>query len=86
MTLLRHVPPVPPGFADSFVTGGWRQVERLYGARTDLLLKWIEMSGGPSLHEQRRQHMRDHGVGPFNGPGGNAGRRRPLSGQLCPVR
>lgn len=78
MALLRHVPPVPPGFADSFVLGGWRQVERLYGARTDLLLKWIELSGGERLLAERRQHMRDNGVGPFGGPGGNGGRRRPL--------
>lgn len=75
--ILRHVPPVPPGFADRFLADGWRGVERVYGARTDLLIKWIEMSGGDTLHEQRRQHMRDNGVGPFGGPGGNGrGRRR----------
>lgn len=68
--LLRHVPAVPEGFAVRFVAGGWREVERIYGARTDLLLKWIEMSGGNDLYEQRRQHMRDHGVRPF-GRGGN---------------
>lgn len=56
--LLRHVPPVPEGFARRFVSGGWREVERIYGARTDLLIKWIEMSGGDELHALRRAHMR----------------------------
>lgn len=70
---LRHIPPVPPYFAEDFVAGGWRQVERLYGARTDLLLKWIEMSGGEGLYERRRQHMRDRGIRPFGRRGGNRG-------------
>lgn len=73
--VLRQVPPVPPGFTDRFLADGWRGVERVYGARTDLLLKWIEMSGGEALHERRRQHMRDHGVKPFGRPGGNGSRR-----------
>lgn len=66
---LRHVPAVPPGFADRFIAGGWRDVERLYGARTDLLLKWIEMSGGEDLYRRRRDHMREHGTRAF-GRGG----------------
>jgi hypothetical protein len=54
----RIIPPVPIGFADRFTREGWRGVERIYGARTDLLLKWIEMSGGEALYERRRQQMR----------------------------
>lgn len=47
-------PPPPVEFAEEFIRGGWRRVERLYGARTDLLLKWIEMSGGEALYARRR--------------------------------
>jgi hypothetical protein len=74
--LLRHVPTVPEGFAARFIAGGWREVERIYGARTDLLLKWIEMSGGEDLYARRRQHMREHGVKPFGRAGRNAGKSR----------
>jgi hypothetical protein len=63
MALLRTIPTCPPEFAAEFVTGGWRRVERLYNARTDLLLKWIAMSGGEELHRRRREHMRTNGVG-----------------------
>lgn len=83
--VLRHVPPVPPGFVDRFLADGWRGVERLYGARTDLLLKWIEMSGGEALYERRRQHMRQHGIRPF-GRGGNSSARQSVKGPLCPAR
>jgi hypothetical protein len=69
--LLRHVPPVPPEFPARFVEGGWREVERIYGARTDLLLKWIAMSGGDDLHKLRRDHMKAAGVGVFGRAGGN---------------
>jgi hypothetical protein len=51
------LPPPPPEFAENFIKGGWRLVERLYGARTDLLLKWIELSGGEDLHARRRAAM-----------------------------
>lgn len=54
----RLIPPVPPEFAREFVAGGWRRVERLYNARTDLLLKWIDMSGGEQLYAERRARMR----------------------------
>ena len=75
-SLARHIPPVPPYFADDFVRGGWREVERLYGARTDLLLKWIELSGGEKLYQRRREHMRTNGVGPTGRAGGNCQKQR----------
>lgn len=50
----RIIPACPPEFADEFVRGGWRRVERLYNARTDLLLKWIEQSGGRALLARRQ--------------------------------
>jgi hypothetical protein len=68
--LVRAVPACPPEFAEEFILGGWRRVERIYGARTDLLVKWIEMCGGEALESQRRAHMRDRGAG------GNAGARQ----------
>jgi hypothetical protein len=48
------IPPVPPEFENEFVAGGWRRVERLYGARTDRLMAWIERSGGETLFARRR--------------------------------
>jgi hypothetical protein len=57
----RPIPACPPAFAETFVRGGWREVERQYGARTDLLLKWIEMSGGEDLYARRREHLRQVG-------------------------
>lgn len=58
MALLRTIPACPPEFAAEFIAGGWRRVERIYNARTDLLLKWIEMSGGDDLYRRRREHLR----------------------------
>lgn len=58
----KGVPPVPPNFARNFVEGGWRKIERLYGARDDRLLKWIELSGGRELYRGRRDHMRGTAV------------------------
>lgn len=62
MRYANQAPPPPPGFADRFISDGWRGVERIYGARTSLLLKWIEMCGGPELHARRRQHMDETGL------------------------
>jgi hypothetical protein len=54
------VPAVPPHFVRHFVVGGWREVERVYGCRTQLMMTWNEMSGGlAALQDQRRQHLRD---------------------------
>ena len=39
------IPPAPPGYRANWDKGGWRLVERLYGARTDLHLKWQAMTG-----------------------------------------
>lgn len=75
MSALRHIPAVPEGFAARFIAGGWREVERIYGARTALLLKWIEMSGGEDLHRRRREHLRQYGMKPSIAcPGGRGPR------------
>jgi hypothetical protein len=56
----RAVPRLPPNFARNFVEGGWRQLERVYGCRDDVLLKWFEMAGGlVSLQQRRRDWLRE---------------------------
>lgn len=56
----KAVVPVPPHFVRHFIHGGWREVERVYGCRTDLMMTWIELSGGLGvLQQQRREHVRD---------------------------
>lgn len=60
----KGIPPVPPNFVANFISGGWRKIERMYGARDDRLLKWIELSGGLSLYAARRSYMR--GLVPFD--------------------
>jgi hypothetical protein len=51
------IPPVPPHFVDNFLSGGWRKIERMYGARDDRLLKWIELSGGCDLYRARKAYL-----------------------------
>lgn len=51
----KAVPPVPPHFVEHFVAGGWREVERVYGCRTALMMTWIELCGGLAKLQQRRR-------------------------------
>jgi hypothetical protein len=37
--------PVPPEFREAFIRKGWRYVEHLYGARTDVIRKWLFIVG-----------------------------------------
>lgn len=54
------IPEVPPNFARNYIEGGWRMVERIYGCRHDVILKWFEQCGGlETLQVQRRQYLRD---------------------------
>lgn len=54
----RLVPPVPDGFVQHFMEGGWRRIERIYGARNDLVRKWIVMAGGErELKAKRRAYI-----------------------------
>lgn len=50
--------PPPPEFDEMFVKGGWRHVEHLTGARTDLLLKWLAQRGADRLRDLRRRYLR----------------------------
>mgnify|MGYP000974009516 CR=1 FL=1 len=52
-----QVPLVPWGFEDEFVRAGWRGVERAYGASTELLLRWIELSGREQLYRRRAEYI-----------------------------
>jgi hypothetical protein len=47
------IPPVPTNFARNFIEGGWRKVERMYGQRDDLLIKWKSLAGGQALDDAR---------------------------------
>lgn len=54
----KRVPPVPPEFVQQFCEGGWRRIERLYGARNDLVRKWIALAGGEwELKAKRREWL-----------------------------
>lgn len=43
--MIRTIPPVPPEFVAELHRGGWRRVELIYGARSDLIRKWIALTG-----------------------------------------
>lgn len=49
----KALPPLPPGFRDNFIRGGWRLCERMYGCRTDRLLAWHQKAGGEELNAAR---------------------------------
>lgn len=53
----RSMPPVPDEFDENYISGGWRKLERVYGARTTLLLKWMEIRGRERLDALRREYM-----------------------------
>lgn len=56
----RGIPPPPPEFAEVFASGGWEKVELLYGARTDLIRKWIAMTGAKC---RRRRYVMGRTLG-----------------------
>jgi hypothetical protein len=56
------IPPAPPGYRANFEKGGWRLVERMYGARTDLHLKWQEMTGCQSRRQAAVKIPADGGM------------------------
>ncbi len=50
----KAIPALPPNFAKNFIEGGWRQLERVYGCRDDVILAWMAMCGGVEAMQQRR--------------------------------
>jgi len=52
------LPGEPGEFARCFIEGGWRRLERVYGARTDRLVAWMHLAGGSALDEARKAFMR----------------------------
>jgi len=57
----RRFPAPPAEFAEEFERGGWERVELLYGARTDLIKKWIAMTGAKTRRAMRKDTARDEG-------------------------
>lgn len=55
---LSRTKPVPPEFREQFLAKGWRHVEHLYGARTDLIRKWIALCGGLAALQAERKARR----------------------------
>lgn len=49
----RRFPPPPPEFREEFERGGWERAELLYGARTDVIVKWKHMTGARTRREMR---------------------------------
>jgi len=58
MTCNRTREPAPQGFRQRFVEDGWRGIERYYGARTDVMLRWIEECGGLEILKAERREWR----------------------------
>jgi hypothetical protein len=55
MMVARIVPAAPADFRQVFVQHGWRGIERYFGARTDVVMRWIEECGGiDALQAERR--------------------------------
>lgn len=52
------LPGEPGEFARCFIEGGWRRLERVYGARTDRLVAWMHLAGGTALDEARRAFLK----------------------------
>lgn len=50
---------IPPGFRDRFIKDGWRGIERYYGARTSLMMDWINQCGGIEVLQAERRVYRD---------------------------
>lgn len=49
----------PAGFRQRFITDGWRGIERYYGARTDVMMRWLEECGGvEKMQAERRAWLR----------------------------
>ncbi|WP_159975852.1 MULTISPECIES: hypothetical protein [unclassified Novosphingobium] len=47
MIITGRFPPLPEGFRKRFIEQGWRGVERVYGARREVIQRWIAEAGGP---------------------------------------
>lgn len=56
--MANRIKPVPPEFRAEFIRKGWRHVEHLYGARTDLIRKWIGQCGGLKALQAERAAVR----------------------------
>lgn len=49
---------MPLDFPRVFVEHGWRGIERIFGARTGINVRWINEYGGDRLRALRRRYMK----------------------------
>lgn len=68
MIVTKRFPPIPEGFRARFVDptprGGWRGVERAYGYRRHILMRFIAQCGGlDALQAERKAARRELRMG-----------------------
>lgn len=49
---------VPDDFRAVFIAHGWRGIERHFGARTSLMMEWINQCGGIEVLQAERRAYR----------------------------
>jgi hypothetical protein len=49
----------PPDFAAVYIDGGWRKVERVFGASTKRIYQWLARF--PDIETERRAELRRQG-------------------------
>jgi hypothetical protein len=58
MSRIIERPKRPMDFEAVFIQQGWRGVERIFGARTTVNLRWMDECGRDRLKVLRRRYMR----------------------------
>lgn len=49
---------LPDDFRDVFIRHGWRGIERHFGARTSLMMDWVNQCGGIEVLQAERRAYR----------------------------
>lgn len=86
MIPIDRYPPAPEGFRERFIDptprGGWRGCERAYGARREVMQRWIAECGGPvQLASARRRAMEELKAGKMTLGKGKVGIRAQRASQ-----
>lgn len=50
----------PPDFETVFLVEGWRGIERVFGARSTVNVRWLEECGGIAAMQAKRMAHRRH--------------------------
>lgn len=61
MIVTTRFPPMPDGFRARFVKDGWRGIERTYGYRRSILMRFIAQCGGLDVLQAERRAARKAG-------------------------